>query len=178
MDVTTNTVKLCVALILGVPLSVTRMLNALVLGDWPLFGVHVKMPLAASTFAPAGAPLPKLKVSTLAGISGSFTTLVKPSSWPADIVLFPIGERIGAELTSLTITVKRCVALKLGDPLSKTRTRMLLLLGPCASLGLQVKMPLAAFTVAPAGADTIWEVSILGGTSASVADVVNLSVVS
>ena len=45
--------------------------------------------------------------------------------------------------------VKRWVALKLGVPSSKTRTRMLLLLGPCASLGVQVKMPVAGSTLAP-----------------------------
>src|SRR6267143_3367726 len=152
MDVMTNTVKLCVALRLGVPSSATRMLKTFVLGDCPLLGVQVKIPLAESTFAPAGAPAPRLKVSTFAGISGSFTTLVNLSNWPAETVLSEMGESTGGELTSLTIMVKRWVALKLGEPLSNTRTKMLLLLGPWASLGVQEKMPLAASTVAPAGA--------------------------
>ena len=77
------------------------------------------------------------------------------SNCPAATVLLPMGEKIGAEFTSLTMTVKRCVALKLGLPLSKTRTRMLLLLGPCASLGVQLNTPLTGSTAAPFGAETM-----------------------
>ena len=77
------------------------------------------------------------------------------SNCPAATVLLPMGESTGGEFTSFTTTLKRWVALKLGLPSSNTRTRILLLLGPWASVGVQLKIPLLAFTVAPAGADTI-----------------------
>src|SRR5438445_1364418 len=131
------------------------MLRALVLGDCALLGVQVKTPLAGSRLTPAGAPAPRLKVRICGGRSGSLTTLVKLSSCPAATVLFGIGERTGGELTSLTTMLKRWVALKLGLPLSNTRTRMLLLLGPWASVGVQLKRPLAESTVAPLGAETM-----------------------
>src|SRR4051794_22143680 len=111
------------------------MLTTFVLGDCPLFGVQVNTPVEPSKLAPLGAPGPRLKVNAWAGRSGSLATAVMLSNWPTATVLFWSGERTGAEFTSLTIMLKRCVALKVGLPLSKTRTRMLLLLGPCASLG-------------------------------------------
>src|ERR1041384_6855142 len=76
---------------------------------------------------------------------------------------------MGAEFTSLTMMVNRWVALKLGLPLSNTRTRILLLLGPCASVGVQLKMPVAESTVAPLGAETIAYVRMFAGKSTSVA---------
>src|SRR5438132_2580881 len=122
------------------------MLRTLVLGDCALLGVQVKTPLAGSRLTPAGAPAPRLKVRICGGRSGSLTTLVKLSNWPAATVLLGIGERTGGELTSLTTMLKRWVALKLELPLSNTRTRMLLLLGPWASLGGQWNKPLAGRT--------------------------------
>src|SRR5882672_4916943 len=165
----TKMVKLWVALKLGVPLSATLMLTTLVLGDCALLGVQVNTPLELSRLAPVGAPAPRLKIRIWAGRSGSLTTLLTVNNCPAATVLFAIGERIGAEFTSLTMMVKRWVALKLGLPLSKTRTRMLLLLGPWASLGVQVNTPLLELTDAPAGAETISYVRMLVGTSTSVA---------
>jgi len=52
-----------------------------------------------------------------------------------------------------TIMAKRWVALRLGEPLSKTRTTMLLLLGPWPTAGVQLKRPLAGSRVAPLGAE-------------------------
>src|SRR5947207_13145247 len=151
----TKIVKLWVALKLGVPLSATRISTTFVLGDCALLGVQVKTPLELSRLAPVGAPAPRVKFRICAGRSGSFTTLLTVSNCPAATVLLAMGERIGAEFTSLTITVKRWVALKLGLPLSNTRTRMLLLLGPCASLGVQLNTPLTGSTAAPFGAETM-----------------------
>src|SRR5437660_6089472 len=131
------------------------MLTRLVLGDCALLGVQVNTPLELSRLAPVGAPGPRVKVRICAGKSGSLTTLLVVSNCPAATVLLPMGESTGAEFTSLTMIVKRCVALKLGVPLSKTRTKMLLLLGPCASLGVQLKSPLTGSTVAPLGAETM-----------------------
>src|SRR3954463_16129971 len=84
----------------------------------------------------------------------------------------------GAEFSSSTMIVKRWVALRLGVPLSKTRMRTLLLLGPCASEGVQVKRPLVGLRTTPAGAETISYVRIFVGTSASVALFVRVMVLS
>src|SRR5882762_3603835 len=131
------------------------MLKRFVLGTCAVPGVQVKIPLEGLTTAPAGAPGARLKVSTWAGKSKSLTTFVNVSNWLAATVLFPMGERIGAVFTSVTTIVKSWVALRLGTPLSTTRTRILLLLGPCASVGVQAKRPLVGLTVAPVGAETI-----------------------
>src|SRR2546423_8063226 len=152
----TKIVKLCVALKLGVPLSATRMVMTFVLGDCALLGVQVNTPLELSRLTPAGAPAPRVNVRLWAGRSGSFTTLLTVSSCPAGTVLLPMGEKTGGEFTSLTTMLNRCVALKLGLPSSNTRTRMLLLLGPCASPGIQLKRPLTGSKGAPLGADRIW----------------------
>src|SRR5207245_5682058 len=74
-------------------------------------------------------------------------------------------------------TVKLLVALRLGVPASKTRTVTTLVLGPCASLGVQAIAPFAA-TVNPAGPDTSAKVSALAGTSVSVAVALTFNAVS
>src|ERR1044071_9254982 len=117
MEIVTKMVKVCVALKLGVPSSTTRIFSWLVLGGAPLAGVQEKMP-PASIVAQEGAPGSRLNVSTCAGRSGSLTAAVNVSCWPAATLLFWMGERIGAELTSFTTMEKRCVALRLGTPLS------------------------------------------------------------
>src|SRR6266581_864400 len=58
------------------------------------------------------------------------------------------------------MTVKLLVSLSGGMPLSVTRTVMTLVLGPCASVGVQLKTPVAGLTVALPGADTSDNVSI------------------
>src|SRR2546429_9594626 len=59
----------------------------------------------------------------------------------------------GALFTSVTITWKLLVALKLGEPLSNTRTVTTFVLGPCASLGVHVITP-PDETARPVGPDT------------------------
>src|SRR2546422_10144320 len=68
------------------------------------------------------------------------------------------------------------VALRLGEPLSETRTVTLLVLGPCASVGVQAMAP-AEETARPVGPDTNAKVSGLAGRSESVAVAVTLSAV-
>src|SRR2546422_7419712 len=51
----------------------------------------------------------------------------------------------GAVFTSVTITVKLLVSLDGGAPLSVTRTVIRLVLGPCASVGVQVRTPVLGF---------------------------------
>ena len=59
--------------------------------------------------------------------------------------------RTGAWFTSFTVTVKEFVALKDGEPLSVTVVTKRLMLGPCASAGVQVITPFASIA-APDGA--------------------------
>src|SRR6266853_1335453 len=65
-----------------------------------------------------------------------------------------IGAQTGALFTSLTMTVKLLVSLSGGVPLSVTRTVMTLVLGPCISPGVQVRTPVAEFSVIPLGPAT------------------------
>src|SRR6266571_7711926 len=64
----------------------------------------------------------------------------------------------------------------LGVPLSKTRTVTVLVLGPCASVGVQAMAP-AEETVKPVGPETSANVSVLAGRSESVAVAFTLSAV-
>src|SRR5262245_47103853 len=74
----------------------------------------------------------------------------------------------GALFTSFTVTLNVLVSLKLGDPLSVTRTVTGLVLGPWASVGVQLTTPLPALIVIPAGAPgSKLYVSVLAGTSVS-----------
>ena len=83
----------------------------------------------------------------------------------------------GALFTSITITWNVFVAPRLGEPLSKTRTVTGFVLGPCASPGVQV-IPPPEETVRPGGPETSAKLSVLAGTSESVAVAFTLSVVS
>jgi hypothetical protein len=75
-----------------------------------------------------------------------------------------------------TVTVNGCVALIGGEPLSVTRTVMLLTLGACAGLGVQVNTP-APVMFAPSGAPVSrLKVSVCAGKSASLALFVKVKV--
>ena len=74
------------------------------------------------------------------------------------------------------MTVKVRAAVKLGEPSSVTRTVIRLVLGPCASLGVQVKIPLVGLMTAPAGALLRLKVRICAGASMSDAALVKASV--
>src|SRR5207247_11004357 len=82
---TTNTVKLRAALNGGAPLSVTRRVMALVLGDCGALGVQVNKPLAAPIIAPDGMLPCKLNESVCA--SGSLADAVKLNVWPSVTIL-------------------------------------------------------------------------------------------
>src|SRR5438309_2625202 len=91
------------------------------------------------------------------------------------MVLFPMGARTGAVFTSVTTIVIVCAALKLPKPLSFTRTVTAAVLGPWASLGVQVNMPVAGSMLAPAGAPgSRLKVKVCAGLSASVAEAVKV----
>src|SRR2546426_468157 len=87
-----------------------------------------------------------------------------------------MGANPGGVFTSVTITRKLLVALMLGAPLSKTRTVTVLVLGPCASVGVQAMAP-PDETVRPVGPETSAKLSVLAGRSESVAVALTLSAV-
>src|SRR5258708_16892188 len=75
----------------------------------------------------------------------------------------------GATLTSFTVMVIVFSSKRLGEPLSVTRTVTGKLPGPWASVGVQVKAPVAGSMLAPAGAPLRLKVRVLAGRSGSVA---------
>src|SRR5439155_756877 len=137
----TTTVKLLVSLDCGAPLSVTRSVIRFVLASWSWLGVQLRTPLLGSRFTPTGADT-RLKVIVFAGRSASlaeFVTLRVLSS----ATVWSVGTvSTGALLASVITTVKLLVSLDCGAPLSVTRTVIKLVLGPWASLGVQLSTPL------------------------------------
>src|SRR6266699_1878860 len=132
----TTIVKLLVSLVSGVPLSVTFTVIRLVLGPCASVGVQVGTRLLGSRFTPLGAET-KLKVNVLAGRSASLAELVTVRVLSSVTVRSVGTVSTGAPFTSLTITLKLLVALNGGTPLSVTMVVIVLVLGPCASLGVQ-----------------------------------------
>src|SRR2546426_796977 len=87
-----------------------------------------------------------------------------------------MGANPGGVFTSVTITRKLLVTLMVGEPLVKGRRVAVLVLGPCASVGVQAMAP-PEETVRPVGPDTSAKVRALAGRSESVAVAVTLSAV-
>src|SRR2546430_17694730 len=74
-------------------------------------------------------------------------------------------ERDGALFNSLTVTVKVLVALKGGVPLSVTLVvNTTPELGPCASVGVQVMMPLELMQIGRASCREREEISVAAGS--------------
>src|SRR5438876_223448 len=80
-----NTVKLFESVKLGTPSSATVTVMTLALGPCASPGVQVKTPLVVLMLAPAGALVPKLKVNTFAGTSGSAAVFVTTNVLPSSI---------------------------------------------------------------------------------------------
>src|SRR5438552_2643588 len=123
----------------------------LVLRARSLPGTHTSFPVDRLMWTPDGAEaIPK--VNWLGGLSGSVTMLVILSGRSTSDMNGPKGENTGALLVLRTLMTNVWVALRLGEPLSVTM--MLIGLVVCAgpSGGVQVKMPLAESSCAPAGA--------------------------
>src|SRR5258708_6882492 len=175
---TTAIVKVFASLRGGEPSSVTRIVTVLVAGENPLGGIQAKTPLVALMVAPAGAPGSRVNVNELAGMSASVAMAVKVSRLPSFTVLSLMGAKTGALFTSLTMMVKLLVSLSGRLPSSVTRTVMTLVLGPCASVGVQVRTPVTESSVIPLGAATRVNVNELAGISGSVAELVTVKVVS
>src|SRR5580765_3488739 len=120
-----------------------------------------------------GAPGSRLNVSVLPGMSGSLATLVIVKVCCSIIVRFEIVVITGGKLLSSTVTEKVLASLNGGEPLSVTRTVMLLTPGPCASVGVHVNTPLVGLMLALGGAPgSRLNVSVLPGTSGSFATLV------
>src|SRR6266542_4056852 len=158
--------KLLGAPILGEPLSETRTVTVFVLGTCASVGVQAIAP-PEETVRPVG-PDTSAKVSVLAGRSESVAVAFTLNRVCSAMVCVPGTVSSGAEFASVTMTRKLLVALRLGEPLSETRTVTVLVLGPCATVGVQAMAP-AEETVRPGGPDTSAKVSVLAGKSESVA---------
>src|SRR6266566_1221745 len=91
--------------------------------------------------APSGAPESRLKVRLLAGRSESVAVFVTTNVFSSSIIWSAGTVSTGARFTSVTTTVKLPVSLEGGEPSSVTRTVIRYVLGPCASVGVQVKTP-------------------------------------
>src|SRR5262245_59982682 len=103
-------------------------------------------------FIPAGAPGSKLKVSALAGTSGSLAVAVRLNVAPSFTVWFGITASAVGSFTSFTVTEKLFASLRLGEPLSVTRAVMVYVPGPWDSLDVQVNRPVMGWMPAPGGA--------------------------
>src|SRR5437867_12737451 len=95
--------------------------------------------------APAGAPGSRLKVRVLAGRSGSVAVFVTTNVLSSLIIWSAGTVNSGARFTSVTTTVKLRASLEGGEPSSVTRTVIRFVLGPCASVGVQVKIGRASW---------------------------------
>src|SRR6266496_4190468 len=171
----TVTVKELVALRAGVPSSMTFVMNTTPeLGPWASVGVQVMIPLALMV-ALVG-PARSWYVRLFAGRSMSVAVLVTMSVANSLTVWLTMPGRVGALLTSLTVTVNVLVALRAGVPLSVTLVvNTTPELGPWASVGVQVMIPLALM-VALVGPARSWYVRLFAGRSMSVAVLVTMSV--
>src|SRR5258705_13947371 len=111
----------CVALALGMPLSVTRTTMLFVLGPCDSSGVQVKNPLTGSILAPAGAPGSRLKLKLWTGRSESEAVAVKLTVVFSARLRDPSGVTVGGLFTLLTVTLKVLLSVNGGEPLSQTR---------------------------------------------------------
>src|SRR5262245_6547687 len=101
----------------------TRTAIVFTLGAWLRPGVQVNAPLLGLMLAPEGADT-RLNVRALVGRSGSVALAVSVRGLPSLAGWLAMGVSTGGLFTSLTVTMKLLVSLKLGEPLSVTRTRM------------------------------------------------------
>src|SRR2546421_6131211 len=147
-----------------------------VLGPCASLGVQLIAPLAGLMVMPVGA-LTNAKVKLLAGMSSFINDTATTEIFSLAYATLVRTVSTGALFTSLTITWNVLVTLRAGTPLSVTLTLTAFVLGPCASVGVQLIAPLAGLMIMPAGELTSAKVKLLAGRSASVALALTLSVV-
>ena len=131
-------------------------------------GVQVKSPFVVM-LAPSGGTGSRENVSVWLGRSASVAVTLKLKSVPTAAGLVPTGVTMGAVLTSRTTTVTVCVLDRAGVPSSVTTRVNRLVAGPWASVGFQVKTPLADTLAPGATSPTRLKVSSCNGQSESVA---------
>src|SRR5207248_1088809 len=122
-----------------------------VLGPCASLGVQVIAPLPGLIVIPVGA-LKIVRASCRASTYASVALAVTASALNSSIVWLAGTLNTGATFTSRTVTVKLLVALIAASPLSVTTTVIVFVLGPCASLGVQVIAPLPGLIVILVGA--------------------------
>src|SRR5437867_2048294 len=171
----TTTVKLLPSLSAGTPLSLTFTVIRFVLGPWPSVGVHVSTPVVGLTLTPEG-PDTRLNVSVLAGTSASVAVFVTTSTLSSVMVWYAGTVRTVVPYATLFRSVKLLPSLSAGTPLSLTFTVIRFVLGPWDSVGVHVSTPVVGLRLTPEGPDTRLNVSVLAGTSVSVAVFVTTSV--
>src|SRR5439155_1169910 len=86
-----------------------------------------------------------------------------------------IDASTGAVFDSLTNTVKLLVWLRAGSPSSVTLTVIVFVVGPCASVGVQLSTPVVGLSATPDGPLTNSKVSVLDGTRSEEPRVVTAS---
>src|SRR5258708_39565020 len=118
----TTTLKFRMALRGGIPSSVTKTLTTFVDGPCSSIGVQAINPFVGLIDIPPGALVPRLKVSTFAGMSGSVAELVTSRVSPSTTTWSAIGNNTGGLFTSITTTMNFWRAIMTGDPSSATIT--------------------------------------------------------
>src|SRR5437870_10341712 len=97
----TVTRNVWVAVMTGVPLSLTMMRMELVAGA--VVGVQLKAPVLDWPPAPAGEPLPRLKPRDCGGASGSMALAAKEMFWPRMTMRLLMADRLGGELKKILL---------------------------------------------------------------------------
>src|SRR6267142_1594024 len=106
----TATVNVCVALRLGLPLSVTMMPIALVAGAE--VGVQLNRPLPELMLALPGAPAPRLKVRVWGGWSVSVALAKKVKVWPRVTTRLVMTASVGVVLGTMLLVRGVAVGMK------------------------------------------------------------------
>src|SRR5205085_2699547 len=101
LDSSTMTVKVCEALRLGTPSSVTVTVTGFVLGPWASVGTHVMTPFVGLMIMPAGAFVPRLYVNIVA--STSLTDVNTTSKLPSITIWLAMGASTGASFTGFRV---------------------------------------------------------------------------
>src|SRR3989440_8211422 len=147
-----------------------------VLGPCASLGVQLIAPLAGLMVMPVGA-LTNAKVKLLAGMSSFINDTATTEIFSLAYATLVRSVNTGARFTSLTITWNVLVTLRAGTPLSVTLTLTTFVLGPCASVGVQLIAPVAGLMVMTASALARATVTVLARRSASVSLALTFSVV-
>src|SRR6266404_2669762 len=109
---------------MGDPSSLTRTVTWLVVFASASAVIQEKTPATGSMVALAGAPSARLKVRAFGGRSESVAELEITRAIPAWMTWSGMAASTGGWLLSKTVTEKYWVTLRLGAPLSVTRTAM------------------------------------------------------